>query len=308
MSGNQNQYSLMIMTQIAFAALPIHQIQKVRSFGKGLVDYWLHCWQTDSFGNTFVPMRNEDLNSTTKAKYRKLLQQLHLFIFEVRYVGKIRTIWVRNLFGSKSNSFRYPINYPLCDIEKSLDIIEPSIEQNKKLDVENEVETPQSQCTTTVKSYSTSTQEKLKINNNKTNVEADKKLSQEEEEILLLIKSELDVSEISDGCLKLVKNNPYDVVKKAIAYVKKKMSNGGVSNVSAYLTTVVKNNYGSQAPKSKRQNEFDEAYQQLIDAGIVKDVPVSHLNIRMGETMVCVIDSSERGYYDLAWREALLLL
>lgn len=147
-----------------------------------------------------------------------------------------------------------------------------------------------------------------KINNNKTDVVAFKKLSEEKEEILLLIKSELDVSEISDGCLKLVKNNPAEVVISAISYVKEKMSNGGVGSAIAYLTAAVKNNYSSKKPKSKRQEEFDDAYSQLKAAGIVKDVPISHLNILMGETLVCVIDSSEQGYYWLPWRDAMSML
>lgn len=240
------------MEHLAFAALPIHQIQKVRSFGKGLVDYWLHCWQTDSFGNTFVPMRNEDLNSTTKAKYRKLLQQLHLFIFEVRYVGKVRTIWVRNLFGSKCGSFKYPIDYPLCDKEEPLDLIEQQISSNEAKILETPVDVE-------LAPPSTSTQEKLKIDNNKTDVVASKNLSQEKEEVLQLIKKELVRGEITDSCVKLVNENPTDQVKKAISYVKKKIESGGVRDAIAYLTTAVKNNYSSQPPKSKRQEEFNNA-------------------------------------------------
>lgn len=103
-------------------------------------------------------------------------------------------------------------------------------------------------------------------------------------------------------------NATASVYKNAIAYVLEKMAAGKVKNPAGYLRTALTEGYDHKPPLSRREQEFDDAYKQLQAAGIVKIVEKRHLNIRSGETLVCVIDSSERGYYDLPWREALKLL
>lgn len=110
-----------------FAAIALDQIDRVSEFGKGLTAYWLSCWRVDCFGNVFVPLQ-EDIGNTTKAKYRKILQQLGFFMFEIRQFGKQRTLWVRNLCAPKSDSFRYPVAYTSQPKEKSLDSIEQTLE------------------------------------------------------------------------------------------------------------------------------------------------------------------------------------
>lgn len=76
------------------------QIEIVRGYGKGLVSYWLLCWESAPFDDDFVLMKEQDFSSTTNAKYRKILESLGLFTFEKRRCDKQKSLWVKNLHKS----------------------------------------------------------------------------------------------------------------------------------------------------------------------------------------------------------------
>lgn len=109
--------------------IPIIDRELVRIEGVGLQDYWLDCWTTDPFGSRWVLMcagdeAAEALKSTTKAKYRKQLEEMGLFVFKSEKRGKQRALWVRNLHGSKAKSS----GNQLDQIEKNLEQIEESLD------------------------------------------------------------------------------------------------------------------------------------------------------------------------------------
>lgn len=95
------------MTKITGMWIAIEDRVLVRQHGSGLQDYWLDCWEIDPFGNRWARLSSgsqasADLTNTTKAKYRKQLEKLGLFIFQVRQEGKKKSLWLRNLHGARS--------------------------------------------------------------------------------------------------------------------------------------------------------------------------------------------------------------
>lgn len=98
------------------------------------------------------------------------------------------------------------------------------------------------------------------------------------------------------------------VYEKAIAVLKEKLAKKDCTNPPGFLRKALSEGYDNAPPLSRREEEFDTAYKQLVAAGISKNVPQRHLNIRNNEPMVCVIDSSEQGYHDEPWRDAMRLL
>ena len=138
---NKKKQKQFVKTEIPFLMIPAGDRQLVRRFGLGLQDYWLDCWETDAYGSRWVLMADADLKSTTQAKYRKQLEDLGLFMFEIRKSGSDRKLWVLNLHGSRVKNFWKPIAQKLDSAEESVDNIEQSfdfiessfdeIEQNK---------------------------------------------------------------------------------------------------------------------------------------------------------------------------------
>ncbi|MGL4620536.1 MAG: hypothetical protein ACRCZS_15970 [Chroococcidiopsis sp.] len=166
--------------KVGFAAIALDQIDKISEFGKGLTAYWLRCWRVDCFGNVFVPLQ-EDIGNTTKAKYRKILQQLGFFMFEIRQFGKQRTLWVRNLCAPKSGSFRYPTSYKPQTIDKSVDSIEQSLETKLPLLETGGQEKVESISVQGFQKPSVFTQDNLNKNTtNKEDVVASNKLEEQE--------------------------------------------------------------------------------------------------------------------------------
>ncbi|MGL4618725.1 MAG: hypothetical protein ACRCZS_06650 [Chroococcidiopsis sp.] len=98
------------------------------------------------------------------------------------------------------------------------------------------------------------------------------------------------------------------VYNNAIAVLKEKLAEKKVKNPPGFLRQALIDAYDIAPPLSRREEEFEDAYSQLKAAGIVKDVPTRHLNVRSNEILVCVIDDSDRGYYWLPWREAMSML
>lgn len=119
----------------------------------------------------------------------------------------------------------------------------------------------------------------------------------------------LGVEVISSALRKRVIEAEPKVLSDAIALVKEAINGGGVRCPGAYLYKAIAEGWSKGTVRDKRQEEFDEAYQQLIEAGIAKDVPARHLDTLMGETLVFVFDASGRdGVRKEAWREATLRL
>ena len=114
--------------------IPVIDRELMRDEGLGLLNYWLDCWQTDPFGNRWTLMAYgeeaiNELKSTTKAKYRKRLTQLGLFIFKEDKEGRQRSLYVLNLHGSRAISPETLLDAS----EKKLDHIEKSLDENEKL-------------------------------------------------------------------------------------------------------------------------------------------------------------------------------
>lgn len=117
-----------ITTEISFLMIPADDRQLVRKFGLGLQDYWLDCWEADRYGSRYVLMPESDLRNTTQAKYRKQLEALGLFTFEVRKSGSDRSLWVLNLHGIRIKNYWQPIAQTLDQIEQNGDGIERNLD------------------------------------------------------------------------------------------------------------------------------------------------------------------------------------
>ena len=109
--------------------IPLEDRRLVRKHGMGLQDYWLDCWEADPYGSRYVLMPDADLKSTTQAKYRKQLEALGLFMFEIRKQGGDRKLWVLNLHGSRVKNFWQPIAESLGGIEKPVEKVKQTLVQ-----------------------------------------------------------------------------------------------------------------------------------------------------------------------------------
>lgn len=147
--------------EIPFLMIPAGDRQKVRKLGLGLQDYWLDCWEADAYGSRWVLMSRADLKNTTDAKYRKQLENLELFMFEIRKSGGDRTLWVLNLHGSRVKDFWKSSEESLDQNKEQGDVSEEPFDQNEKKLDQIEQKKPETVDTQGFQNLSTSSQQHL---------------------------------------------------------------------------------------------------------------------------------------------------
>lgn len=150
-----------VATEVPFLMIPAEDRRTVRKYGLGLQDYWLDCWEADPYGSRWVLMPDADLKSTTQAKYRKQLETLGLFMFEIRKQGSDRKLWVLNLHGSRVKSFWKQIAESLDANNQLLDSTEESLDADEKKLDEIEQKTSEHQAQQEFQNASTTSQQHL---------------------------------------------------------------------------------------------------------------------------------------------------
>ena len=102
---SDNEWDLTNLAEETLLVIPLEDLDIIQSTGSpGLVIYWLACWKVDPYGYAYKLMPDVDFKNATQSKYRRQLEMLEFFSFEVRKQRNSQTLWLLNQHGSRRNA------------------------------------------------------------------------------------------------------------------------------------------------------------------------------------------------------------